>query len=87
MGDGADGSVLAVADGEGIVDVDIGESGELFGELGRVFLFFFVEAEVFEDKDLSGLELFTLCLCSGADGLWVEQDLGWGLGGGLEELL
>ncbi len=42
---------------EGVVDVEVAEGGELFGELGVVCFFAGVEAEVLEEKGLAGLEL------------------------------
>ena len=42
---------------EGVVDVDVAEAGELFGEGGVVGFFFGVEAEVFEQEGLAGLEV------------------------------
>ena len=42
---------------EGVVDEDIAESGELLGEGGVVGLLFGVEAEVFKQEGLAGLEV------------------------------
>ena len=42
---------------EGVVDVDVAEGGELLGEGGVVGLLFGVEAEVFEQQGLAGLEV------------------------------
>ncbi len=52
--------VGAVAGAEGVVDVDIGERGELGGEGFVTFFFAGVEAEVFEEEDLAVLELLGL---------------------------
>jgi hypothetical protein len=53
VGDAFGGGVGAVGGAEGVVDVDLGEAGKLFGEGGVVGFFFGVEAEVFEQKDLA----------------------------------
>ena len=47
----------AVGAAEGVVDVDVAEAGEFFGECGIVGLFFRVEAEVFEQERLAGFEV------------------------------
>ena len=51
MNDPFGGGVGAVSRAEGIVDVHVSERGELAGELGVVFLFFRMEAQVFEQND------------------------------------
>ena len=57
VGDAFGGGVSAVGAAEGVVDVDVAELGELFGEGGVVGLFFGVEAEVFEQEGLAGFEV------------------------------
>ena len=57
VGDAFGGGVGAVGAAEGVVDVDVAEAGELFGEGGIVGLFFGMEAEVFEQEGLAGLEI------------------------------
>ena len=57
VGDAFGRGVGAVGGAEGVVDVEVAEGGELFGELGVICLFFGVEAEVFEKEGLAGFEL------------------------------
>ena len=57
MRDALGGGVGAVRGAECVVDVDVGEGGELPGEAGIVGFFFGVEAEVLEQEDLARLEL------------------------------
>ena len=42
---------------KGVVNVDLGEGGELFGEGWVVGFFFRMEAEIFQEQNLAGLEL------------------------------
>ena len=57
VGDAFGGGVGAVGAAEGVVDVDVAEGGELLGEGGVVGLLFGMEAEVFEQQGLAGLEV------------------------------
>ncbi len=57
VGDALGGGVGAVGAAEGVVDVDVAEGGEFFGEGGVVGLFFGMEAEVFEQEGLAGFEV------------------------------
>ena len=57
VGDALGGGVGAVGAAEGVVDVDVAEGCELFGEGGVVGFFFGVEAEVFEQEGLALLQL------------------------------
>ncbi len=54
--DAGDGRVRPVADREGVVDVARGETRQRLGEAGVVRLLLLVEAEVLEQKALSGLQ-------------------------------
>ena len=44
----------SVGGAKGVVDVDIGEVGELTSKRWVVFLLFWVESDVFEEDDLTG---------------------------------
>src|ERR1700738_323013 len=57
----------AVGAAEGVVDVDVAEVGELFGERGVVGLFFRVEAEILQEEGLTGLEVAGQLGGDGAD--------------------
>ena len=55
MCDGLDGSVRPMRDGKGVVDIDIAEARQLRGKLAVVLFFAFVEARIFEAKNIAGL--------------------------------
>jgi hypothetical protein len=57
LGDDGRGSMGAVGGAEGVVDIDVAELGELFGEGLIAFFLFFIEAEVFQQQHLAGFEL------------------------------
>jgi hypothetical protein len=57
VSDALGGGVGAMGAAEGVVDVDVAEVGELLGEVGIVLLLFGMEAEVFEQEGLAGLEV------------------------------
>ena len=57
VSDAFGGGVGAVGAAEGVVDVDVAERGEFFGEGRIVGLFFGVEAEVLEQEGLAGFEV------------------------------
>ena len=67
--------VGAVRGAEGVVDVDVAELSELFGEGGVVGLFGGVEAEVFEQQRLAGLEVAGHLARDGADAVGREGDV------------
>ena len=54
--DGDHGGVGPVAGAEGVVDVEVAERGDLLGEGGVALLLLGVEAEVFEQDHVAGLE-------------------------------
>ena len=43
---------------KGIVDVDLAERGKLSGKFWIVLLFFVVEAQIFQQQDMRGLQGF-----------------------------
>jgi hypothetical protein len=57
VSDAFSGGVGAVGAAEGVVDVDVAEAGEFFGEDRIVGFFFGMEAEVLEQKGLAGFEV------------------------------
>ena len=57
LGDADGGGVGAMRRAEGIVDVEVGELGELPGEFLVVVFFFGVEAQVFEQQRLAFFQL------------------------------
>lgn len=65
----------AVCGSEGVVDVDVGIAGELFGEFFVVFAFAFVKTEVFEQQDLVVAEFGDEFLGGVSDGIIGELDL------------
>ena len=69
------GGVGAVCGTEGVVDVDVAELGELFGEGWVVGLFGGVEAQVFEQESLAGLEVAGHLARDGADAVGREGDV------------
>ena len=75
VGDAFGGGVGAVGAAEGVVDVDVAETGEFFGEGGVVGLFFGVEAEVFEQEGLAGFEVGGHLAGDGADAVGGEGDV------------
>ena len=60
--DANDRCVGAVRGAEGVADVDIGEPGQLAGELGIVRLFLDMEADVFQQQHLAVLHGVDRCL-------------------------
>jgi hypothetical protein len=51
LGDPDGGGVRAVGGAEGVVDVEVGQRGELLGELGIVLRLARIEAAVFQEHD------------------------------------
>ena len=60
---------------EGVVDVEIAEACELFGEGWVVGLLAGVEAEILEKEGLAGLEIAGELLSDGADAVGGEGDV------------
>ncbi len=56
LGDGDHRGLVAVAGAEGVVDVGVGQPGQLGGEGGVALLLALVEPDVLQDEDLAGLE-------------------------------
>ncbi len=67
--------VRAVRGGERVVDVDVGEPGQLLGHDGIVLLLAGVEPGVFEHQDLAGLQLGDGFLGDRADAVVGEEDV------------
>ncbi len=86
MGDALGRGVGAVSGAEGVVDVEIAEAGEGFGELWVVALFLRVEAEVFKEQGLAGLELGGELGGDFADAIRGEGDVFGGSEDVIEEL-
>lgn len=81
-------SVGAVRRGEGVVDVDVAEFGQLGRETGVVLLLFRMEAQVLHHDDAAGVDLRQGVLGDGADTVVGEGDLlPDGLGNGVHHLL
>ncbi len=84
--------VLAVGRAEGVVDIDIAELGELFGEVRLVLFLFLVEADVFEQQHVAVLQRIGRLLGLGADAVAGElhrfaQKLAEPVGARLERIL
>ncbi|MOA67316.1 hypothetical protein D3C78_1944290 [compost metagenome] len=60
---------------EGVVDVDLGEIGQLLGELGGVLFFLGVPAHVLEQHDVAGLHAVDQGLDLVTDDVGSELDL------------
>jgi len=60
---------------EGVVDVEVAEAGELFGEGGVVGLLFGMEAKVFEQEGLADFEIVGELGGEGADTVGREGDV------------
>ncbi len=57
LGDDGGGGVGAVGGAEGVIDIDVAEFCQLFGEILVAFFLLFVKPEVFQQHDLAGLRL------------------------------
>lgn len=75
VGDAFGAGVGAVGGAEGIVDIELGEGGELGGEVGIVGFFLGVEANVFEEADLAVFEGVGALGDFGADNIGEKGDV------------
>src|SRR5208282_812932 len=69
------GSMRAMGRAEGVVDVELGERGQLPGEILVVLFFLGVEAQVFEQQRLALLELKSHFFGFGTDALGAETNI------------
>ena len=69
LGDGDHRGLVAVAGSEGVVDVGVGQAGELPGEGSVALLLSLVEPDVLEDQDLARLKRGGGGLSFGTDGV------------------
>ncbi len=83
--------MLAMGRAKGVIDINIAEPGQLFGEVGIVLLFFLMEAEIFQQKNITVFQLSGEFVDFRADAVRRErhrlvQQFGQSAGGRLERI-
>ena len=85
-GDAFGGGVGTVGGAEGVIDIDIAQVGELFGEVVVVLFFFGMEAKIFEKEGLPGFEVVGHFRGDFTDAIGGEADVFFGAEKVIEEL-